>query len=194
MAVRRARDNRLLDAVELLPAKPFASTVWRIVGEGRDPLRCSRAGGRWDDRTFDVLYTATTADGAAEEMYFHLSRGQPVFPSQLRYRLFELEVAVTNCVHIEDLEELAELGFATASFGRLSYDDREREYPRTQEIAEAANFLERQGLLVPSARSMHPNVVVFCERAGTSAVEVVKDHGIVDWIRWRKKILGLPSN
>ena len=190
MAVRRARDNRLLDAVELLPAKPFASTVWRIVGEGRDPLRCSRAGGRWDDRTFDVLYTATTADGAAEEMYFHLSRGQPVFPSLLRYRLFELEATIKDCVHIRSFEELGALGLSATSFGRLSYVDREKEYPRTQEIAEAANFLERHGLLVPSARSKHPNVVVFCERAGTAAVDVVKDHGLVDWSGWRKSPFG----
>ncbi len=190
MAARRARDNRLLDAVELLPVVPYAGTVWRIVGDGRDPLRCSRAGGRWDDRTFDVLYTATTTDGAAEEMYFHLNRGQPVFPSLLRYRLFELEVTIKYCVQIKTLEELAALGLAVASFGRLSYVDREKEYPRTQEIAEAANFHERHGLLVPSARSKHPNVVVFCERAGTAAVDVVKDHGIVDWSGWRKKPFG----
>lgn len=190
MAARRARDNRLLDAVELLPVEPYAGTVWRIVGDGRDPLRCSRAGGRWDDRTFDVLYTATAADGAAEEMYFHLNRGQPVFPSLLRYRLFELEVTINECVQIKILEELAALGPAVASFGRLSYVDREKEYPRTQEIAEAANFHERHGLLVPSARSKHPNVVVFCERAGIAAVDVVKDHGIFDWSAWRKRLSG----
>jgi RES domain-containing protein len=189
MAARRVRDNRLLDAVELLPVEPYTGTVWRIVGDGRDPLRCSRAGGRWDDRTFDVLYTATKADGAAAEMYFHLSRGQPVFPSLLRYRLFELHVKIKDCVRIQTLEELAALGLAVAAFGRLSCVDREKEYPRTQEIAEAANFHERQGLLVPSARSNHPNLVVFCERAA-AAVEVVKDHGVVAWNDWKKKPFG----
>ncbi len=190
MAARRARDSRLVDAVELLPVAPYAGAIWRIVGDGRDPLRCSRAGGRWDDRTFDVLYTATAADGAAEEMYFHLGRSQPVFPSLLRYRLFELEATIKDCVQIKSLEELDALGLAVASFGRMSYVDREKEYPRSQDIAEAANFHERQGLIVPSARSKHPNVVVFCERAGTTAVDIVKDHGLVDWSRWRKKPFG----
>ena len=190
MAARRARDSRLVDAVELLPVAPYAGSIWRIVGDGRDPLRCSRAGGRWDDRTFDVLYTATAADGAAEEMYFHLGRSQPVFPSLLRYRLFELEATIKDCVQIKSLEELDALGLAVASFGRMSYVDREKEYPRSQDIAEAANFHERQGLIVPSARSKHPNVVVFCERAGTTAVDIVKDHGLVDWSRWRKKPFG----
>ena len=190
MAARRARDSRLVDAVELLPVAPYAGSIWRIVGDGRDPLRCSRAGGRWDDRTFDVLYTATAADGAAEEMYFHLGRGQPVFPSLLRYRLFELEATIKDCVQIKSLEELDALGLAIASFGRMSYVDREKEYPRSQDIAEAANFHERQGLIVPSARSKHLNIIVFCERAGTTAVDIVKDHGIVDWGRWRKKPFG----
>ena len=160
------------------------------MGDGRDPLRCSRAGGRWDDRTFDVLYTAGTADGAVSELHFHLGRGQPVFPSQLRYRLFELEVTIKDCIRITTPEELAALGVATGSFGRLSYAEREIEYPRTQEVAEAANFHERHGLLVPSARSDHPNLVVFCERAGSGAVDIVKDHGLIDWNGWKRTPLG----
>ncbi len=38
---------------------------------------------------------------------------------------------------------------------------------------------------MPSARSPHPNLVVFCGVAGPEAVEAVKDHGNVDWDAWR---------
>jgi RES domain-containing protein len=190
MAARRARDSRLLDAIERLPVVRYSGTAWRIVGNGRDPLQCSAAGGRWDDRTFDVLYTSTKADGAVAEMYFHLSRGQPVVPSLMQYRLFELGVIIEDCVTVTSLDELAALGLATGAFGRLSYVDRVKEYPGTQEIAEAAHFHERRALLVPSARSEHPNLVVFCEKAGPAAVEVVKDHGLVAWSEWRKKPFG----
>jgi hypothetical protein len=57
VAARRARDKLLLDAVESLPVTNYAGAAWRVVAEGRDPLQCSAAGGRSDDRTFDVLYT-----------------------------------------------------------------------------------------------------------------------------------------
>jgi RES domain-containing protein len=180
-AIRSARDNRLLDALENLPPEAFAGKAWRIVRDGRDPVQCSAVGGRWDDRTFDVLYTSSNADGAVAEMYFHLRRGQPVMPSRVRYRLFELSVTLSSCLRIASLAELASLGLQTAGFGQLSYAEREQEYPRSQEIAEAAQFIGRDGIIVPSARSQWPNIVVFCSPAGPEAVEVAEDHGLVDW-------------
>ena len=137
---RRARDSGLLDSVEALPFGPLDRHAWRVVREGRDPTRCSASGGRWDDGTFDVLYTSTTADGAVAEMYFHLSKGQPVFPSRVAYRLFELETAIASCVTIADMDALEALGVKTGTVGRLSYEERQGEYPRTQEIGEASHF------------------------------------------------------
>jgi hypothetical protein len=172
---RPARDSRLLDAVEALPSEPFAGTSYRVVRDGRDPVQCSAVGGRWDDRTFDVLYTSTRADGALAEMYFHLSRGQPAIPSQVQYRLHELKVTLTSCVRNPSVDALGPLGFKTAVFGQLSYFEREQEYPRTQEIA---------------ARSEHPNVLVFCGPAGLGAREVVRDGGVIQWEDWRREPLG----
>lgn len=183
---RPARDSSLLDAVEAVPSAPFAGTAWRITREGRDPAQCSAVGGRWDDRSFEVLYTSTHPDGARAEMYFHLSRGQPVFPSRVAYRLHELTIALDSCLRIATLEVLGVLGLKTASFGQMAYSERQLEYPRTQDIAEAAHFHGRDGLLVPSARSAHPNLVVFCGPAGPAAVDAVRDHGPVDWDAWRQ--------
>lgn len=184
-AVRPPRDSGLLDAVEALPQQPWQGTAWRVVREGRDPMQCSAVGGRWDDRSFEVLYTSTHRDGARAEMYFHLSRGQPVMPSRVRYGLHELSVTLQASVRIASLDVLAAIGIKTGAFGQASYSERQIEYPRTQEIAEAAHFHGRDGLLVPSARSPHPNMVVFCGAAGPEAVEAVKDHGTVDWDAWR---------
>ena len=107
---RPARDNHLLDAIEKRTPESVALTVWRVVRDGRDPLQCSAMGGRWDDRTFDVLYTSIMADGAIGEMHFHLARGLPVFPSQVRYRLFELHVTLASCLRLDTLEMLSSLG------------------------------------------------------------------------------------
>lgn len=180
-AIRSARDNRLLDALENIAPESFAGKAWRIVRDGRDPAQCSAAGGRWDDQTFYVLYTSFRADGAIAEMYFHLRRGQPVMPSRVRYRLFELRVTLSSCLRVASLAELSSIGLQTATYGQLSYAEREQEYPRSQEIAEAAQFIGRDGIIVPSARSDWPNIVVFCDPAGPGDVEVVKDHGLVDW-------------
>jgi RES domain-containing protein len=160
-----------------------------VTREERDPIQCSAVGGRWDDRSFEVLYTSTKADGAIAEMYFHVSRGQPVIPSQVRYHLHEFRITLTSCLKLT-LDLLQELGFRIAAFGQLSYFEREQEYPRTQEIAEVAYFLGRDGLIAPSARSENENLIVFCEPAGPEAIEVVRNHGEIVWEDWRRIPLG----
>ncbi len=175
------RDRALLDALERLSGSPFSGTLWRVTREGRDPTTCSRSGGRWDDATFDVLYTSCERAGAVAELYFHLSHGQPVFPSRLRYHVYELRAEFEDLLDLSDRALLASLGVDMAKFGQLSYVERAGEYPRTQDVAEVAHFLDHQGIIVPSARHPCDNAVLFCDRLGPGAVEVVADHGVVDW-------------
>ena len=151
--------------------------MWRSVREGRDPLTCRRAGGRWDDGTLDVLYTSETRTAAVAERRFHLYRGQPLPPSKIRYELFELHVSLEAVVRFPDLDSLASIGFDVAPFGRLSYLEREREHPRSQETAEACAFLGADGLLFPSARETSSNnLIVFCEQEPPVDMEVVTNH------------------
>ncbi len=154
-----------------------------MVKDHRDPFQCSASGGRWDDGTFDVLYTSLERNGAIAEMHFHLARGQPVFPSRVSYRLHELEITVERALKLLDLEALAQLGVSTKEFGRLSYEERETEYPRSQDVAEVAHFLEFDGLIVPCARWACHNAVLFCDRVELLGREAI-DHGIVDWTGW----------
>ena len=186
----RVRDAALLDALEALPPVPFRGTVWRVVRDGRHPCQCSAAGGRWDDRTFDVLYTSTAADGAVAEMHFHVSRGQPVIPSRVVYRLHELRVALHRSLRLVDLAALKALGLDVARYGRLSYVERGQEYPQSQEIAEAARFFGFDGLIAPSARWQCLNVVPFCDEVLPDALEAVRDRGPIDWARWQREPLG----
>ena len=181
-SIRRIRDQRLLDALELIERAPYAGRVWRSVREGRDPLTCWRAGGRWDDGTLDVLYTSETRTGAVRERRFHLYQGQPLPPSKVRYQLFELRISLREVVRFPDLDSLAAIGFDVGSFGQLSYVEREREYPRSQEVAEACAFLGADGLLVPSARDKSSrNLIVFCEQERPVDMEVVANHGYVEF-------------
>jgi RES domain len=108
------RDSRLIDSLEVLPHAPFKGTVWRVVREDRDPCQCSASGGRWGDGSFDVLYTSLDRDGAIAEMYFQLLRGQPVFPSKVRYTLNEMRVELSETLHLQTLPDQAETGGKTS--------------------------------------------------------------------------------
>ena len=180
-AKKRRRDNNLIDAVEAIDPVKFSGHVWRVVRDGRDPTRCSRSGGRWDDGSFDVLYTSEKREGALAEMKFHLMRGQPVFPSLVKYKLFELELALGRALKLLDLAALEAIGLEISRFGQLSYNEREAEYPRSQDIGEVAHFLDYDGLVVPSARYNCYNIIPFCDRISGSEIVVQKDHGEIDW-------------
>jgi len=178
------RDQTLLDALEKVRQQPYSGIVWRSVREGRDPIACWRSGGRWDDGAFDVLYTSQTREAALEERRFHLFQGQPIPPSKVRYELFELRVSLEAAMVFDGLDQLAALGLNISGYGQLSYIEREQEYPRSQEIAEACMFLGADGILVPSARDhASNNLVMFCDQETRIVKEVVRNHGIVDFRR-----------
>ena len=152
----------------------------------RDPLRGSAPGGRWDDGTFEVLYTSLKSDGAVAEVHYHLSRGQSIFPSRMKFRRYELRVTLTRSLRLADMTALEALGMDTARYGALNYDEKQQEYPRTQEVAEIAHFLDFDGLIVPSARWECGNVVIFTDRVPPESLSVENDHGMVDWDEWKR--------
>lgn len=181
------RDRNLIDTLDMLEPRLFEGRVWRVTRDGRDPTLFFGGGNRWDDGTFDVLYTSLTSEGALAEMRFHLSRGQPVIPSKIRYRLHELEVHVNGVLDITDKELLNGIGVDIRTFGKLPYLDRHGEYEACQKIAEAVHFLgsddpgDPSAVLVPNARHPGNNLVLFADYVSPDDVRHVKDHGIIDW-------------
>jgi RES domain-containing protein len=175
---RPPRPKALLDAIEAEPAGAFNGPLWRVVTDGFDPLRPSRAGGRWDDGSFDVLYTATARDGALAESWFHASRGQPIIPSKIRKRLFRLHATLDRVLDLTADGKLAALGVTMATYGRLSYLRRSDEYPTLQQIGEIAFFYEYQAIIVPSARWPAANVVILTEHVAPAQVRVVEGEAV----------------
>lgn len=184
---RKARDNKLLDALETSPPIEFEDRVWRVVRGDRDPLRGSSPGGRWDDGTFDVLYTSTEADGALAEIHFHIMRGQPIFPSEMEFLLYELDVTIMKVLRLGDKSELEALDLDMSSYGTLEHARKTEEYVRMQAIGEAAYFLDFGGLLVPSARRDCLNLVIFCDRVPPDNISIAVNHGPVDWNAWQRE-------
>ena len=161
------RDRKLIDTLDVLDAQVFEGRVWRVTRDGRDPTLFFGGGNRWDDGTFDVLYTSLAKEGALAEMKFHLSRGQPIIPSKIKHRLHELQVRIEGVVDLTKVGLLASLGVDHATFGKMPYLDREGEYEACQKIAETVHFLgsdapdEPSGILVPNARLDVTNLVIF---------------------------------
>ena len=176
---RRARDHRLLDALGTLEAEPFEGVVWRVVRDRRQALEASNARGRWSPGHFDVLYMSLEPDGARAEAYFHLAR-QPVFPSQLRYWLYELNVKTKETLRLANTEALLGLGVEDARYREILYD-------RTQAISDAAQFMGFDGLIVPNARWDGLNLVLFVDAVDLDEIEI-EERSAIDWNVWRDKV------
>ena len=177
---RTLRDIELIDRIEALPTEEFSGDVFRLLRDGRDPTGCWHPEGRWDDGTFDVLYAATTAEGALAEVRYHLSQQQPFAPDFLTYRMFRIPIVRIDVVNLLDPDLLEELGVDLKTWGRSDYVSRGEEYLRTQEIAAVAMFHEREGLLVPSARSPDSNLVVLTQASVDAHCEEPEDLGLAD--------------
>ncbi|WEK47404.1 MAG: RES family NAD+ phosphorylase [Candidatus Andeanibacterium colombiense] len=181
---RLPRPQALLDAIEAETPIGLSTRLWRVVAEGRDPLRPGRAGGRWDDGSFDVLYTSTERDGALAEAWFHVSRGQPIPPSKPAKRIHQIEVELNRVLDLSSEGRLAALGVDMRLYGQLSYVQRGGEYPTTQQIGEVAFFYEYEAIIVPNARWPASNVVIMTEHA--SLAQISADSGeAVDFAAWR---------
>jgi hypothetical protein len=177
---RRARDLDLLDALEACPRQKFVGKTWRIVREGRDPLLGAASKSRWCDGAFDVLYTSLERDGALAEIHAFLSL-QPVFPSKISWRDHEIATATERTLVFADLAALGRVGVEAATY-------RERDYTRTQAIADAAFFLGFDGLIAPSARWACQNLVLFTDRLAPDRLAVTGQGAEpIDWAAWRKR-------
>lgn len=148
---------------------------------GRNPLVATSPKGRWDDGSFEVLYTALSPDAALAEMYFHLGRSQPVFPSALQMHLHEIAVEVEKIYVFSSVDALVPFGVDAALYGGMDYSCLQDEYSITQCIGEAVSFLGGDGLIVPGARWPDQNLVVI---SGKAALTHVQDHGAQDLKAW----------
>jgi hypothetical protein len=169
-------DRALLDALDV-PGVHFAGTVWRIARAGRDPLKGSTLHGRWSaGDECPVVYTSCEKAGALAEIGFRLVQ-EPIWPSRIEHTIHEIKVECQRVLDLQEMDKLAALGVDTAKYA--SFD-----YSVTSRISAAANFMEFDAMLVPSARFACSNLVIFADRAND--VELVRSEP-VDWETWRER-------
>lgn len=181
---RKARDVETLDLLSGFERHTLELTVWRMARAGRNPSLPSSPKGRWDDGSFEVLYTACERHGACAELHYHLTFGQPVFPSLLQVHLYEFRVQLNSAFVFENLESLAPLGIDPNRYGTLDYVRLQEEYSPTQKLGEACHFLAADALLVPNARWDCQNAVLMPSNRVQDSLQPVADHGPIDLRAW----------
>lgn len=178
MAPPRVHDRAVLDALEASEAVALTLDVWRVTRAGRDPVRGSAAQGRWSPGgATEVLYTSLERAGAIAEIGFRLGL-EPVWPSRIAHEIHAIGAVTERTLRFADVGALVPFGVDPAHYSGF-------DYAACQALADAAHFLEFDGLLVPSARHGCQNLVIFMDRAAAATLQV-RSTDAVDWADWRK--------
>jgi len=121
-----------------------------------------------------VLYTSLSREGALAEVSFHWMQWTPR-PSKPA-SLHTLRVVARRTLRLVRVD-LHALGIADIDY--LGVNN-----ARTQQIGDAVQFLECDGLIAPSARWDCENLMLFPDNFESAAALELVSSEPVDWLRW----------
>ncbi len=180
-------DPELLERLGAFPTASYDGEVFRTTPMSLDPLTPSTRGGRWAPTgEVSVLYTSTEREGALAEIAFHWGQLTPL-PSKPA-ALHRLRPTTRRTLRLIQTD-LVSLGVDLRAYRSINY-------LRTQVIGAAVAFLERDGLIVPSARWNCENLVLFTDNHDLGNRLEVAETEAVDWRTWARahQLLDQPSS
>ena len=145
-------DRELVEALEVLCPFAWQGLVYRHMFADNDPLLENRRGARWNPASVAAIYTSLERDTVLAEAE-HQIASQPLKP-RARRTVFTINVGLSSVLDLREPTVLARVGL-----DRQSLTD--TDWSRCQLVGGAAEWLGRDGLLIPSARTRGTNLVIF---------------------------------
>ncbi|MGH2832090.1 MAG: RES domain-containing protein [Solirubrobacteraceae bacterium] len=142
----------LLDRLQAITPAPWSGRACRHMFGDYPPDAENTRGARWNPPGVAAIYTSLARDGALAEAA-HQIAVQPI-PPRARRTVYTLELSLTSVLDLTDAELLRGLGIGPAE---LAAD----EMIACRQLGGAVHWLERDGLLLPSARCPSTNLVIF---------------------------------
>jgi RES domain-containing protein len=171
-------DPELLERLSAFPTASFDGEAFRATPMSLDPLTPSTRGGRWAPTgEVSVLYTSKEREGALAEIAFHWGQLTPL-PSKPA-ALHRLRLTTRRTLRLIQTD-LVSLGVDLGAYRSVNY-------VRTQVIGAAVAFLERDGLIIPSARWDCENLVLFTDNHDLGDRLEVAETEAVDWRAWARE-------
>ncbi len=144
--------SELLDRLSAITPAPWAGQTFRHMFGAYPPDAENIRGARWNPLGVAAIYTSLAREGALAEAE-HQIAVQPIPPRATR-TIYTIELTLASVLDLTDSELLQSLGVGQAE---LTADD----MTACRQLGGAVHWLERDGLLLPSARSPSTNLVIF---------------------------------
>ncbi len=161
----------LLDALHAIVPAPWAGKAFRHTFADYAPDVENTRGARWNPPGIAAIYTSLTREGVLAEAEHQLSI-QPIRPRVTR-TIHTLDISLSSVLDLADIDLLTRLGVKPAELGA-------DEMSACQELGGAAQWLDHDGLLIPSARSEAVNLVIFPANRGPEARFKVTASELID--------------
>lgn len=150
----------LLKALEAIDDRLWEGFLWRHMFADNPPSRFNDKGARWNPPGVPAIYCSLDRATARAEGDYAVSV-QSLKPAAKR-TIYKLRVTLKRVL---DLSPPAILGELSLREGELSGTD----HTACRMIGEAVEWLEHDGMIVPSARSSGRNLVIFPRRRSAEA-------------------------
>lgn len=153
-----------LEKLARLSPAPWSGPAWRQLPTGVRPSEPNTRGARWNPPGVQAIYTSVQPDVARAEA-LHRASLQPARPSK-SHHLHELRLRLSSVRDLTAEGVLENLGLTRAALASL-------DMTMTQGVGGAAEWLQHDGLLVPSVRADGSNLVVFAAKLGADSDLVI---------------------
>ena len=160
----------VLKVLEALESKPWGGTVWRHMFGDNPPTRENRLGARWNPAGVPAIYVSLNRGTALAEGEYAAAI-QSLRPTVKR-AIYKLLVRLGKVLDLSSRSVLHELGINEPELANVDHTD-------CQRIGGAVEWLEHDGLLVPSARSAGGNLVIFTRKRGPDAYFEIIDSEVL---------------
>jgi RES domain-containing protein len=142
----------LLRVLEALEAQTWEGFVWRHMFGENHPSRANQLGARWNPPGVPAIYCSLDRATALAEGDYVVSV-QPLRPTVKRI-IYKLHVRLENVLDLSSSAALLDLGISKGEISNANH-------VACQRIGGSVEWLQHDGMLVPSARSSGHNLVVF---------------------------------
>lgn len=131
-----------------------------------EPSRANTRGARWNPPDVAAIYTALDRQTLVAEFEYRL--GLDVVRPRAAPMLYGIHVSLSNVLDLSSLKQLRAIGLTEDEFRRV-------DYRACQKVGGAVAWLEHDGLLVPSARHVGTNLVIYPASQGPNSQFEVRE-------------------
>ena len=168
MPYRPASD--LLRVLETFDSQAWDGVAWRHMFGDNLPTRANQLGARWNPPGVPAIYCSLDRVTALAEGDYAISV-QPLRPTVKR-TIYKLHIHLEKVLDLASRSALLDLGIG----GEELFNE---DHAACQRIGGAVEWLDHDGLLVPSARSSGVNLVIFSRKQRAEADFEIEDEEVV---------------